>query len=78
LAAKHLTANGELRNAAKLSDGKGMLGIYTHQLKDPRSGLLDYKGQNPLQNIYLTNSNPRRYLSDFYPTYDWVFDDGYS
>jgi hypothetical protein len=58
-------------------DGKGMLGIYIHQFKDPRSGLTDYKGRNPFENIDLTNSNPRRYLSYFYSTYDWVFDDAY-
>lgn len=54
------------------------LGIYIHQLKDPRSGLTDYKRRNPFENIYLTNSNPRRYLSEFYPTYDWVDNDGYN
>jgi hypothetical protein len=59
------------------AEGKGMLGIYIHQLKDPRTGLTDYKGRNPFGNIYLANSNPRRYLSEFYPTYDWFSDDGY-
>jgi len=58
-------------------DGNGMLGIYIHQLKDPRTGLTDYKRRNPLENIYITDSNPRRFLSEFYPTYDWVADDGY-
>ena len=66
----------ELRMQQSYSDGKGKLGIYIHQLKDPRSALTEHKGRNPFENIYLTNSNPRRYLSDFYPTYDWVFDDG--
>ena len=60
------------------ADGKGMLGIYIHQLKDPRTGLTDYQGRNPFENIYVTNSNPRRYLSEFYPTYDWVSDNGYA
>lgn len=60
------------------SDGKGMLGIYIDQLKDPRTGLADYRGRNPFENIYITNSNPRRYLSDLYPTYDWVADNGYA
>jgi Thoeris protein ThsB, TIR-like domain len=60
------------------ADGKGMLGIYIHQLKDPRTGLTDYKGRNPFENIYITNSNPRRYLNEFYPTYDWVDNDGYN
>ena len=60
------------------ADGKGMLGIYIHQLKDPRTGLPDYKGRNPFENIYITHSNPRRYLSELYPTYDWVADNGYT
>lgn len=57
--------------------GKGMLGIYIHQLKDPRTGSADYKGRNPFENIYVTNSNPKQYLSEIYPTYDWLSDDGY-
>lgn len=57
---------------------KGMFGIYVHQLKDPRTGLTDYKGRNPFENIFITDSNPRRYLSEFYPTYDWVNNDGYN
>jgi hypothetical protein len=60
------------------ADGKGMLGIYIHNLKDARTGLTDYKGRNPFGNIYRTNSNPRVYLSELYPTYDWVTDNGYS
>lgn len=60
------------------ADGKGMLGIYIHQLKDPRTGLTDRKGRNPFENIYITNSNPRRHLSELYPTYDWVADNGYA
>jgi hypothetical protein len=42
--------------------GKGLLGIYIHNLKD-RHGYTDVQGANPL---------PRGY-----PTYDWVYDDGY-
>lgn len=60
------------------ADGKGMLGINIHQLKDPRTGQPDYKGRNPFENIYISNSNPRRYLSELYPVYDWVADDGYN
>ncbi len=59
------------------SDGKGMLGIYIHRLKDPRTALTDVQGRNPFSNIYITNSNPRKYLSEIYPTYDWVLNDGY-
>lgn len=58
-------------------DGKGMLGIYIHQLKDPRTGLQDFKGRNPFEN-FVTNANPRRHLSELYRVYDWVTDDGYA
>lgn len=60
------------------ADGKGMLGIFIQQLKDPRTGMPDNKGRNPFENIYETDSNPRRYLSELYPTYDWVVDNGYA
>lgn len=59
------------------NQGKGMLGIYIHQLVDPRTLLGDLKGENPFANFYLSDSNPRKYLSELYPTYDWVEDDGY-
>ena len=59
------------------ADEKGMLGIYIHNLKDPRTGRTDQKGRNPFENVYIINSNPRRYLSELYPTYDWVTDNGY-
>lgn len=60
------------------SDGKGMLGIYIHQPKDPRNGLPDVKGRNPFEHFYVSDLNPRRYLSEIYPTYDWVTDNGYA
>jgi hypothetical protein len=60
------------------ADGKGLLGIYIHQLKDPRTGLPSIKGRNPFEHFYLTDSNPRRYLSELYPVYDWVSDNGYA
>lgn len=60
------------------ADGKGMLGIYIHNLKDPRTGLADYKGRNPFENIYRADSNPPVYLSELYPTYNWVTDNGYA
>jgi hypothetical protein len=60
------------------ADRKGMLGIHIHNLRDPRTGLADHKGRNPFEGIYLVDSNPRRYLSELYPTYDWVVDNGYA
>lgn len=60
------------------ADGKGMLGIFIHRLKDPRTGLTDDEGRNPFENHYITNSNPRCYLRELYPTYDWVSDNRYA
>ncbi len=59
------------------ADGKGMLGIYIHQLKDPRTMLPASRGRNPFEHFYVPDSNPRQYLSEIYPTYDWVDNDGY-
>lgn len=56
--------------------GNGMLGIYIHNMKD-KNGLTDTKGANPFANIYVADSYPRRYLSDIYPVYDWVNNNGY-
>jgi hypothetical protein len=60
------------------AQGKGMLGIYIHQQVDPRTQMADSRGRNPFEHFYVTDSNPRRHLSDIYPTYDWVDDDGYN
>jgi len=54
----------------------GIIGIYIHNIKNTQ-GLTDYKGVNPLSKIYVSNSNPKRYLSEIFPTYDWVNDGGY-
>jgi len=43
--------------------GNGMLGVYIHRLKD-QNGQTDFQGTNPLSQIY--------------PIYDWLSDDGYS
>jgi len=53
--------------------GKGLLGIYIHNLKD-NQGQIDNKGQNPFGKLYID----RVYLSDIYLTYDWINDDGYN
>ncbi len=59
------------------SDEKGIFDVRIHQLKDPRTGRTDVIGQNPLEGIYVTGSNPRKYLSQLFPVYDWVTNGGY-
>jgi hypothetical protein len=56
--------------------GNGMLGIYIHNMKDVNSKT-DTKGANPLANWHVEREGKKVYLSDIYPTYDWVNDEGY-
>jgi len=61
-----------------VEQNKGLLGVYIHQLIDPRTKLPDVRGRNPFDFFHFTTSNPVVYLSQVYPTYDWVNDDGYN
>ncbi len=56
--------------------GNGMLGIYIHNMKDANSKT-DTKGINPLSNWHVEHDGKKILLSDLYPTYDWVNDEGY-
>jgi hypothetical protein len=55
----------------------GLLGIYVHSIRD-RDGGTDPKGDNPLSRLYVERNGRKAYLSELYPVYDWVRDDGYS
>jgi antiphage defense system Thoeris ThsB-like protein len=55
--------------------GNGLLGIYVHNMKDVNSKT-DSKGKNPFSNWQVTRDGKQILLSDLYPTYDWVNDDG--
>lgn len=57
--------------------GKGILGIYIHNVKDPQLGT-DIKGKNPLDFWSITRSGSKVSFSSLYKTYDWVNDDGYT
>jgi hypothetical protein len=57
--------------------GKGILGIYIHNVKDPQLGA-DTKGQNPLDYWTVDQGGRKVPLSALYKTYDWVRDDGYT
>src|SRR5689334_19481789 len=61
-----------------VGEGKGLLGVYIHNLIDPRTRMKDSMGKSPFENMYFENTNPRRYLSAIYPVYDWVNNDGYN
>lgn len=55
--------------------GNGLLGIYIHNVKDV-NGWTDTKGTNPLSKWHVEREGKKVLLSDIYPTYDWVGDDG--
>ncbi len=57
--------------------GNGMIGIYIHNMKDV-NGRTDIRGVNPLANWHVEQNGRTIYLSDLYPTYDWVNDQGYA
>ena len=57
--------------------GKGILGIYIHNVKDPNMGT-DTKGRNPLDRWSLKRGGVDVPFSRIYKTYDWVTDNGYT
>jgi hypothetical protein len=65
--------NYEIAESHRL--GKGLLGIYVHNMKDS-NGNTAAKGSNPFANHYGLKDGRQVLLSEIYPTYDWVIDDG--
>jgi hypothetical protein len=60
-----------------IRDGKGLIGIYVHNLKNQYQ-LTDAKGVNPFDRINVNDKGVLRPASIYYPTYDWVVNDGYN
>lgn len=56
--------------------GKGMLGIYIHNVRDPQMGT-DTKGKNPFDHWSIKQNGRDVSFSSLYKTYDWARDDGY-
>ncbi len=65
----------EIRRSHEL--GKGLLGIYVQNIKDPQLGA-DRKGMNPFDKVSINVGGRTVALSTYYPTYDWVLNDGYT
>jgi hypothetical protein len=65
--------NYEIKESHRL--GKGMLGIYVHNMKDV-NGKTGTKGSNPFASHFFEKDGKKVYFSEIYPTYDWVNDDG--
>lgn len=57
------------------NQGKGMLGIYVHSIMDSNSRT-DARGNNPFGNWHIQRNGRTVWLSEIYPTYDWVGEDG--
>jgi hypothetical protein len=55
--------------------GNGMLGVYVHAMKDV-NGQFDTKGANPFSNWSFQRNGRKVLLSEIYPTYDWLTDNG--
>lgn len=57
--------------------GNGMIGIYIHNIRSI-NGYTDFPGGNPFDNFSTTLNGQNVYLSQIYPTYDWIHDNGYN
>ncbi|MFH0831725.1 MAG: TIR domain-containing protein [archaeon] len=57
--------------------GNGLLGIRIHNIKD-QNQRMDNLGGNPFDKLYIEENGFKKYLSQIYPTYDWVRNDGYN
>lgn len=57
--------------------GNGLLGVYIHNIRDSNSDR-DNKGRNPFDYIYIGEGATKTYFSRFYPTYDYINNDGYN
>jgi|ERR1051325_5308921 hypothetical protein len=68
--------NYEIKRSHDL--GKGIIGVYIHQIRSANTSRIDPRGRNPLDDFYIESGYSRTYLSSLYPTYDWVTNDGYN
>lgn len=57
--------------------GKGMLGVHINGIRNER-GLADYRGRNPFDELYVTINGIQIPLSRYYPTYDWLANQGFN
>jgi MTH538 TIR-like domain (DUF1863) len=60
-----------------IEKGNGLLGIYIHRLKN-KDGEKDERGQNPLDNVYITVDGKLKRASNYFQTYFWDLNDGYN
>jgi len=59
-----------------LQSGKNLVGVDVHRIKNSK-GRTSPSGENPFQTIFINLKGKKTYISDIFPTYEWVKDDGY-
>ncbi len=57
--------------------GKGLLAIDIHRVRDPITGV-DQPGRNPFEHWWVKQSGRDVPMTQIYPSYDWVLNDGYN
>jgi hypothetical protein len=72
----------EIEESYKRSNG--MLGIYIHNIQN-KDKTIDFMGRNPFDNFTVEQPSQYTYMSksvismsQIFPTYDWVYDEGYN
>lgn len=56
--------------------GNGLFGIFINEIRD-KSGNTDFKGENPFDHIKVKQGSLSIPMSQIYPRYRWVADNGY-
>lgn len=56
--------------------GNGLLGVFINGLRD-QHGVVSPRGNNPLDPIYFEKDGTKFFLSQFYQTYDWIYNHGF-
>lgn len=59
-----------------IEKGNGLLGVYIHRLRN-KDGEKDEKGQNPLDNVYITVNGKVKRASNYFETFFWDLNEGY-
>lgn len=55
--------------------GNGLFGVYLNEIRD-QYGFTDVMGPNPFKRLFIQESARLKWMSDIYPSYSWVGDNG--
>ena len=56
-------------------EGKGLFGIYIDGMENQKNEK-GKKGKNPFENYYITENGKNKYLSEIFPVYHWLNENG--